>query len=279
MSEQPRLDETTYESSRILLQAALENMLEAGRSVRELSEYALDRFGHEFLPYLRQFLHEVGHGRISIVGLSPVARQALAGHTVSIEERDRMIREAAYLRAERRGFCGGSAEQDWLEAEHEIDVSLAQGPGLIVRGGHALAAVADAFERELAESRQLVTRWLQYKFPVVPPVADGQRAARTPKSGATAKTRATAAKTAGSAAGATKRTPPQRAAAKKKAAAKPASAKQPARATTARKKTAKKSAPATTGTAGRKQPATRKPAAGGAGGKTTGRKRASKTRR
>ena len=32
-----------------------------------------------------------------------------------------MIREAAYFRAEKRGFVEGSAHQDWYEAEQEID--------------------------------------------------------------------------------------------------------------------------------------------------------------
>lgn len=36
-----------------------------------------------------------------------------------------MIAEAAYFRAERRGFAPGSALQDWLEAEAEIERLLA----------------------------------------------------------------------------------------------------------------------------------------------------------
>ncbi len=40
---------------------------------------------------------------------------------VSSEERHRMIAEAAYYRAEKRGFCGGTPEQDWLEASAEVD--------------------------------------------------------------------------------------------------------------------------------------------------------------
>ncbi len=35
--------------------------------------------------------------------------------------RSRMIAEAAYFRAERRGFGNGDPVQDWLEAEIEID--------------------------------------------------------------------------------------------------------------------------------------------------------------
>jgi hypothetical protein len=42
------------------------------------------------------------------------------------EERHAMIREAAYFRAERRGFAGGSMEEDWLEAEKDIDRILAE---------------------------------------------------------------------------------------------------------------------------------------------------------
>lgn len=39
---------------------------------------------------------------------------------ISQEERQRMIEEAAYYRAEQRGFSGDQV-QDWLEAESEIN--------------------------------------------------------------------------------------------------------------------------------------------------------------
>lgn len=45
---------------------------------------------------------------------------------VSAEEREKMIAQAAYLRAERRGFIGGDPVADWLEAEIEIDSMLSQ---------------------------------------------------------------------------------------------------------------------------------------------------------
>jgi hypothetical protein len=35
-----------------------------------------------------------------------------------------MIAEAAYFRAERRGFSGGDAVRDWCEAEAEVDARL-----------------------------------------------------------------------------------------------------------------------------------------------------------
>ncbi|HEY8521933.1 MAG TPA: DUF2934 domain-containing protein [Gammaproteobacteria bacterium] len=45
---------------------------------------------------------------------------------VSAERRRQMIAEAAYFRAQRRGFGGdeGDALRDWLEAEREVDEQL-----------------------------------------------------------------------------------------------------------------------------------------------------------
>ncbi len=43
---------------------------------------------------------------------------------VSAEERWRLIAEAAYFKAERRGFPEGGAQEDWIEAEAEIDALL-----------------------------------------------------------------------------------------------------------------------------------------------------------
>lgn len=43
---------------------------------------------------------------------------------VGSERRRQMIAEAAYLRAEKRGFNGGDAVHDWMEAEREVDAHL-----------------------------------------------------------------------------------------------------------------------------------------------------------
>lgn len=40
---------------------------------------------------------------------------------ITAEERHRRIAEAAYYRALRRGFHGGSDLEDWFESEAEID--------------------------------------------------------------------------------------------------------------------------------------------------------------
>jgi hypothetical protein len=37
-----------------------------------------------------------------------------------------MIAEAAYFRAEQRGFEGGDPDEDWYQAEREIDQLLAR---------------------------------------------------------------------------------------------------------------------------------------------------------
>ena len=43
---------------------------------------------------------------------------------VSEEEQQRMIAEAAYFRAERRGFHPGFEHEDWLAAQEEISARL-----------------------------------------------------------------------------------------------------------------------------------------------------------
>ncbi|MDB6046379.1 MAG: hypothetical protein JWM63_4930 [Gammaproteobacteria bacterium] len=48
---------------------------------------------------------------------------------ISEDVRRGMIAEAAYLRAERRGFTGGDEREDWLAAEAEVDALLRAGHG------------------------------------------------------------------------------------------------------------------------------------------------------
>jgi DUF2934 family protein len=43
---------------------------------------------------------------------------------VTQDKRRQMIAEAAYFRAERRGFDGGDSLADWIEAEAEVDERL-----------------------------------------------------------------------------------------------------------------------------------------------------------
>jgi hypothetical protein len=55
----------------------------------------------------------------SLPPVTPAARNAPV--EVTHEVRYRMISEAAYLRAERRGFMPGAEIEDWLAAEREVD--------------------------------------------------------------------------------------------------------------------------------------------------------------
>lgn len=49
--------------------------------------------------------------------------------SVSAGTRRAMIEQAAYLRAERRGFAPGCEVEDWLAAEAEVDALLRAGNG------------------------------------------------------------------------------------------------------------------------------------------------------
>lgn len=68
---------------------------------------------------------------------------------VSAERRWRMIAEAAYFRAERRGFAGGDPLRDWTEAEAEVDARL--------NGQSDRDAVVAEFEARLATAKKKLT--------------------------------------------------------------------------------------------------------------------------
>src|ERR1700722_861939 len=55
---------------------------------------------------------------------SPLSGTAQSNVAVSDELRRAMISEAAYLRAEQRGFTSGYELEDWLVAEREVDALL-----------------------------------------------------------------------------------------------------------------------------------------------------------
>jgi hypothetical protein len=116
-------DAQTYEQSRQYLKGALENLLASERSLRDLFELAFDNFGEDFLPYLLQFFQDIRGGRIRIEGLGESTRDAILGHHVTPEQRDYLIQKAAYYISENHGFSR-STEQDWAEAEKEVDARL-----------------------------------------------------------------------------------------------------------------------------------------------------------
>jgi DUF2934 family protein len=80
---------------------------------------------------------------------------------VTAEQRRRMIAEAAYFRAQRRGFRGGDPVDDWLAAEAEVEHALAlledAGPLSITQEelDHLMARAREAQLELRAESQKM----------------------------------------------------------------------------------------------------------------------------
>lgn len=64
-------------------------------------------------------------GKASMTAKRPRRKTMAAMPPISEQQRYQMIAEAAYYRAEHRGFQGGSPEEDWYAAAAEIDAMLA----------------------------------------------------------------------------------------------------------------------------------------------------------
>jgi Protein of unknown function (DUF2934) len=156
MTAGAKSDNASYDTARAYLQVMLEHMTAAGRSVRDFVQVAIEKFGDTVLPHLKHFLDEVWEGKIEIKGLTDSARASISGVQVSPEQRQRMIREAAYFRAEKRGFVGGSAQDDWRAAQQEIDERLSQEAGIVGRGRKALVFLISAVDRVLANLGQMI---------------------------------------------------------------------------------------------------------------------------
>lgn len=161
MDKDPQFDKENYEAVQTHLKAAFEHMVAAGRSARDFSEFTLEKFGDSFLPYLRQFYDDVGNGRIKITGLTKATRTAILGPQISPEEREELIRVAAFVRAEQRGFTGSSAEEDWYAAEREVDEQLARKTGLVSKGHKALTSATTLMDKELGNIKKTIAAWLE----------------------------------------------------------------------------------------------------------------------
>ncbi len=73
--------------------------------------------------------------------------------TISEQDRRRMIAEAAYYRALKRGFQDGDPVQDWLEAEREVE-RLLPGPQQKKRELAAYKKLRDEIGKRLGEARE-----------------------------------------------------------------------------------------------------------------------------
>jgi hypothetical protein len=81
--------------------------------------------------------------------------ESSSGALISAEERRRMIAEAAYFRAQARGFVGGDPLDDWLAAEREINRAL-PGPQQQKEEMAAYEKLRQTLGKILAEARGTV---------------------------------------------------------------------------------------------------------------------------
>ena len=89
----------------------------------------LDRLKKELIEFERLIEERLEKKVLPMVSKAvDIAEKALAKRHEKRGDgtREQMIREAAYHRAAQRGFTGGSPEQDWMEAEKEVDALLAK---------------------------------------------------------------------------------------------------------------------------------------------------------
>lgn len=161
MGYNPNIDRDIYESTRHTLREALKQMAGAGQRLRDLSHFALEKFGDDVLPYLEEFYRDIRDERIHLSDIGHNAKVAFFGQQLSSRERERRIRETAYLRAEQRGFSGDNALEDWLYAEQLVDRELAEQAGLVARGRKSLTAFSEIAEKELADMQQAVSHWIE----------------------------------------------------------------------------------------------------------------------
>ena len=229
MTKDNQLDKSTYDSAKAYLKAALEQMIAAGRSAKEFGDFALEKFGDTFIPYLHEFSQDVSKGRIKIEGLGKSAKTAIFGRHVTLEEREQLIREAAYLRAEQRGFVGGSPDEDWRMAQQEVDQRLAQETGLVEKGRKVLTSATTVIENEFDDIKHVVAGWVEGK-----PAAGGK------KKKVVKKKKAAASKSSAAKIGAVPAKKKTEKAGKKEEPKKTTKVKKPAKKKTAGKKAAKK---------------------------------------
>lgn len=148
------------ETVRAYLKETLEHLIAAGRSTHDLVGFSVDKFGKKIIPYLNELQEDVREGRVKIKDLADSAKTAVFGIHVGPEQRERMIRDAAYLRAANRNFSSGSDAEDWHQAEQEIDDLIAKQKGLLEKGRISISSVAEIAETELAEVKGAVRHWL-----------------------------------------------------------------------------------------------------------------------
>lgn len=165
VSPKPNASAKPGESSeqiRKYLVDALEHLLAAGRSSHELVAFASEKFGRTIIPHLEKLQDEIREGKVKVQNLADAAKTSVFGIHVTPEQREQMIREAAYYRAERSGFTG-TADEDWSAAQQEVDAMLAKQAGGIARAREVLDSALDIAEKEFSQVKSTVTQWVESK--------------------------------------------------------------------------------------------------------------------
>jgi hypothetical protein len=157
---QVTVDPPVYEKIKPHLISALEQVIQTGHSVWDFADFAIDKFGDEIIPYLQKFLNEVRHGSVKLADTTECVWVGLFGAGIDKDQREQMIREAAYFRAQRRGLMGGDPNQDWIEAEQEIDSKLLADIGLFAKGRKLATEFVAVAEEEIGDVTKSVCSWL-----------------------------------------------------------------------------------------------------------------------
>ena len=75
------VDKGTYETLKPYLKAALEHLLQAGRTVKDFFEFAVARFGGAVVPYVKKFEQEVREGTVKVAGVTKSTKDAVLGQS------------------------------------------------------------------------------------------------------------------------------------------------------------------------------------------------------
>jgi len=70
---------------------------------------------------------KIARKKVAVPRKTGASSRRVATPAIRPEERHHLIEVAAYYLAERRGFHGASTDEDWLQAEREIDGMIEAG--------------------------------------------------------------------------------------------------------------------------------------------------------
>jgi hypothetical protein len=161
MTKENTSERASDESVRVYLKETLEHLLAAGHSAYELVEFSVDKFGRRVIPHLHELQEDIRQSRVKVKSLAESAKTAVFGIHIDSGQHEQMVRDTAYLRAEKRNFAGGSEQEDWLSAEREVDDLLAKQNGLLEKSRKNIESVSEIAKHELTEVKGAVHHWLK----------------------------------------------------------------------------------------------------------------------